>query len=86
MYYGEYEKRFFASSIAPPQADQSSTNSIRSRRVFKMASPRRFADKIAKLKQNQEAGTRAFEDIMRLPVSRLEVCSVLSPNGRLFAC
>ncbi|XP_029179540.1 CREB-regulated transcription coactivator 1-like isoform X1 [Acropora millepora] len=37
-----------------------------------MATPRRFADKIAQLKQNQEAGTRAFEEIMKKPVYELE--------------
>lgn len=42
-----------------------------------MATPRRFADKIAQLKQNQEAGTRAFEEIMKKPVYELEVCTVV---------
>ena len=63
----------FASPLIGRLTEQCCTLSY----VFKMATPRRFADKIAQLKQNQEAGTRAFEEIMKKPVYELEVCTVV---------
>ena len=41
--------------------------------VSNMANSRKFADKIAWHKQNQEDGTRAFEQVMNKPVTILEV-------------
>ena len=38
-----------------------------------MANPRKFTEKIARLKQNDEEGRRAFEQVMKVPVSMLEV-------------
>lgn len=34
-----------------------------------MASPRKFAEKIARLKQQEEEGNRSYEEVMKQPLS-----------------